>query len=228
LRSFHGPVPDKTHEFFNERIPYNLRALAVGDPDLEQRIVTAALKNSSHDLTQVLHEILPRDERGDGCMKKKDRPLKEDVRHDAGTSRSHKHDQSLIESNKDGTVKKDFYLDMVKTLFEKYRDRVSTYYCSNLTCKKTFWHAEHGYVCPECGSFGIISEFNADTTEQNSHTRHIIGYLDTIGRLICQECKQKHNYDDVGFIVYNNTQPYSLESCDICKQVLRRDDKPAS
>jgi len=189
---------------------------------------TQALKIGSYDLTQGLHETLPRDERGVDCMKKKDRPPKEDVKPDAGIPRSQDHDQSLLESGTDGTVKKDLYLDIVKAMFEKYRDRVSTYYCSNLTCTTTFWQADKGYVCPQCGSFGIISEFNAEVAEDKSHTRHIIGCLDTIGRLICSRCMKNYNTDDVGFIVYSDTHPYSEDSCDICRKDLRRDENPTS
>lgn len=162
-------------------------------------------------------------------MKKNQRQLKKDVNDDAGTSPSQEHDQSLLESGTDGTVKKDLYLDIVKALFEKYRDRVSTYYCSNLTCTTTFWQADKGYVCPQCGSFGIISEFNAEVAEHKSHARHIIGCLDTIGRLICSRCMKNYKTDDdVGLIVYSDTHPYSEDTCDICRKDLRRDDNPAS
>ena len=166
---------------------------------------------------------------GDVSMKKKPEPLKKEAKEDSGTSKSRENNQSPAEREKHGALRKDLYLDMINALFEKYRDRVSTYYCPNITCEKTFWHAHEGYVCPECGSFGIISEFNVETHDRIRHTQPIIGCLDTIGRLICRECMQNYNTDDdVSFIVYSDTQPYSFESCDICRKDLYRDKNPAA
>jgi hypothetical protein len=129
-----------------------------------------------------------------------------------------KSSQSSYDNKK---INKDLYQDIIKALFEKYRKRIATYYCANLTCKKSFWRAEDGYRCSQCGSFGIISEFKSYRSSMADHNQRILGFLDNIGRLVCSNCMQNYDVDDnASFIVYDDTQPYCLQSCDICKQDL--------
>ena len=182
------------------------------------------MKNIDCDITLCLNQTRTFRVEGDVSMKKKRKLLDKETREDTGTARAQKNNQPQTQTENHGSLNKDLYLDTIKAIFEKYRGRISTYYCSNLACKNIFWHAQEGYTCPECGSFGIISEFNADKAGGNGHDQHIIGCLDTIGRLICSECMQNYDTDDdIGFIVYKDTQPYSFESCDICRKELRRD-----
>jgi hypothetical protein len=156
--------------------------------------------------------------KGVGCMKKK--KVFEEIKVDDHTTESP--DSKATQTCDDKkTIHKDLYLDIIKALFKKYRNRIETYYCTNLTCKKTFWSAQEGYMCSQCGSFGMISEFKSYKSSTADRNRHILGYLDNIGRLVCTRCMQNYDVnDDVSFIVYDDTQPYCLQACDICRQDL--------
>jgi hypothetical protein len=113
------------------------------------------------------------------------------------------------------------YSDIVQSLFEKNRKRVSTYYCPNMSCRQTFWEAEKGYACPACGSLGIISEFKYTSILNDSKDRNIVGYVDTLGRLICGNCILKYGVqNEIGLIVYDDTEPFCNEPCELCKEPL--------
>lgn len=156
-------------------------------------------------------------------MKKK-QPLKEKTREDAGTGRCTKPgcaDHSCTHKNQRGGIDKGSYQDIIRALFEKYNKRIATYYCSNLSCRNTFWSADDGYVCPQCGAFGMISEIRSQQVLPGSHPQHVLGCLDNIGRLICRECMERYEIDDTAsFIVYTDTRPYCREACEVCRRLL--------
>lgn len=112
------------------------------------------------------------------------------------------------------------YTDAINSLMEKNRKRVSTYYCANLKCSGTFWGSEHGYRCPKCGSIGLISTFKADSAEKEPHG-HIVGFIDTVGRIFCNECAERFRLgDDTSMIIYSDSEPYRHENCEVCRADL--------
>ncbi len=113
------------------------------------------------------------------------------------------------------------YKEIIQGMFEKSRKRVATYYCPNTSCKETFWDSEQGYECPECGSLGIISEYKYSSVTKDTKDRNIIGYVDTLGRLFCSRCILEYGVqNEVGLIVYDDTEPFCFERCELCKEQL--------
>jgi hypothetical protein len=111
------------------------------------------------------------------------------------------------------------YLDVITSLMEKNRKRVSRYYCANMKCPNTFWNADLGYTCPKCGTIGVISEFRAEL--KNEPEEPVLGYLDSIGRIFCRACAERFRLgDDISLIIYSNSEPYSNESCEVCRSKL--------
>jgi hypothetical protein len=127
----------------------------------------------------------------------------------------------IIEARDMGPVVPNFYSDIVQSLYERNRKRVSTYYCPNTACRKTFWDAAEGYNCPSCGSLGIISEFKYRSISNSSVGRNIVGYIDTVGRLICSNCILTYGVqNEIGLIVYDDTEPFCHEHCEMCREPL--------
>lgn len=113
------------------------------------------------------------------------------------------------------------YKEIIQALFEKSRKRVATYYCPNTSCKGTFWDSEQGYECPRCGFLGIISEYKYSNATNDTRERNIIGYVDTLGRLFCSGCILEYGVqNEVGLIVYDDTEPFCFERCELCKEQL--------
>jgi hypothetical protein len=113
------------------------------------------------------------------------------------------------------------YMDTIRALLEKNRSRVAQYYCAKRDCPTKFWSADLGYMCPECGSIGIISTFKADTAYEHNTYKPVVGYLDSIGRLFCTKCTERFGIsDDVGLVIYNDSEPYSGEACEACRTRL--------
>jgi hypothetical protein len=113
------------------------------------------------------------------------------------------------------------YTDTIKALLEKNRSRVSQYYCANRKCPTTFWEADLGFQCPRCGSFGLISSFRADTAFESDVYKPVVGYIDSIGRLFCPTCTERFGMkDDVGLVIYNDSEPYCNETCEACRTRL--------
>jgi hypothetical protein len=113
------------------------------------------------------------------------------------------------------------YTDTIKALLEKNRSRVSQYYCANRKCPTTFWEADLGFQCPHCGSFGIISSFKADTASEPNMYKPVVGYIDSIGRLFCPSCTERFGIgDDVGLVIYNDSEPYCNDACEACRTRL--------
>jgi hypothetical protein len=113
------------------------------------------------------------------------------------------------------------YTDTIKALLEKTRSRVSQYYCANRKCPTTFWEADLGFQCPHCGSFGIISSFKADTAYEPNMYKPVVGYIDSIGRLFCPTCTERFGIgEDVGLVIYNDSEPYCNEACEACRTRL--------
>jgi hypothetical protein len=113
------------------------------------------------------------------------------------------------------------YTDTIRALLEKNRSRVARYYCANRRCASTFWDAALGFTCPRCGSIGIISTFNADTALEPLPSKPVLGMLDSIGRLFCRKCAERFGIgDDVGLIVYHDSEPYCSETCEACRSRL--------
>jgi hypothetical protein len=111
--------------------------------------------------------------------------------------------------------------DVVQSLYEKNRKRVSTYYCPNTACRTTFWNAAEGYACPSCGALGLISEFKYSRITESTADRNIVGYLDTMGRLMCSNCILAYGvHGEIGLIVYDDTEPFCHEHCEMCKEPL--------
>ncbi|MBN2298469.1 MAG: hypothetical protein JXM72_07740 [Deltaproteobacteria bacterium] len=157
---------------------------------------------------------------------KKSFTLKEKPKDDQSISKNTDtggNDHILLHNNKQTGLRKDLYMDAIHAIFERYRKRVESYYCPNIKCRATFWNAQKGYVCSECGSFGIISEYKSHTSMVDDQDHTIIGYLDDIGRLICRTCVERYGMNnDINYIVYNYMQPYCRESCEICRKALSR------
>jgi hypothetical protein len=125
-------------------------------------------------------------------------------------------------ANREGPERKsgNIYLDTISSLMEKNRTRVSRYYCANTKCSGNFWSSDLGYRCPKCGTIGVISEFKADKAEEEPEGL-ILGFLDSIGRIFCNNCAQRFSLgDDVSFIIYSNTEPYSHGNCEVCRADL--------
>jgi hypothetical protein len=120
-----------------------------------------------------------------------------------------------------GPMTPNFYTDVVQSVFERNRKRVSTYYCPNIACRKTFWDAAEGYACPACGTLGIISEFKYRSFSNGTSGRNIVGYVDTVGRLICSNCILNFGVqNEIGLIVYDDTEPFCHEHCELCKEPM--------
>jgi hypothetical protein len=114
------------------------------------------------------------------------------------------------------------YTDTIKALLEKNRGRVSQYYCANRKCPTTFWEADLGFQCPSCGSYGLISSFKADTAYEPNVDKPVIGYIDSIGRLFCPTCTERFGMgDDVGLVIYNDSEPYCNVACEACRTRLQ-------
>ncbi len=127
----------------------------------------------------------------------------------------------IQESDRKKAMLPNIYTDIIESLYEKSRKRVATYYCPNMSCRQTFWDAEDGYVCPGCGKLGIISEFRYRSITKDTRERNIVGYVDSLGRLICSECILKYGIqNDMGLIVYDDTDPFCFEHCELCKEPL--------
>ncbi|HVN72731.1 MAG TPA: hypothetical protein VMU10_11975 [Desulfomonilia bacterium] len=139
--------------------------------------------------------------------------------------RSDIHTSSRKDLNKRKAANDNIYMDTIKALLEKNRNRVAQYYCANRNCPTQFWASDLGYVCPQCGSIGIISRFKADTAYEENPYKPVVGYLDSIGRLFCTKCTERFGIsDDVGLVIYNDSEPYNSESCEACRTRL---DSPA-
>ena len=115
------------------------------------------------------------------------------------------------------------YTEIIHSLMDKNRRRVSRYYCANSRCGTRFFDAASGYQCPSCGSRGIISEYKHDTALEGDTSKPVIGYLDTIGRLFCTSCTHRHGLtDEVSMVIYHDSDPYSSEQCDVCRTRLNK------
>lgn len=118
-------------------------------------------------------------------------------------------------------VAPNLYTEVIESMFEKNRKRVATYYCPNVSCRRTFWEAREGYKCPQCGTLGIISEFKYVSITNDTRERNIIGYIDALGRLICSRCILKYGVqNEVALIVYDDTDPFCFELCELCREPL--------
>jgi hypothetical protein len=127
----------------------------------------------------------------------------------------------VLEARDPGPAMPGFYSSIIQSLFEKTRKRVATYYCTNMACRRTFWDAAEGYACPSCGTLGTISQFKYSSITGNSKDRNIVGYLDTVGRLICSNCILNYGVQtEIGLIVYDDTEPFCHELCEMCKEPL--------
>jgi hypothetical protein len=112
------------------------------------------------------------------------------------------------------------YLDAISSLMEKNTTRVSKYYCANTRCPGNFWSSDLGYRCPKCGSIGLISEFKAEIAQEEPEGP-VLGYLDSIGRIFCNECAERFRLgDDINFIIYGNTEPFNHQTCEVCRSDL--------
>ncbi|MDT8273315.1 MAG: hypothetical protein RRA35_08990, partial [Desulfomonilia bacterium] len=117
------------------------------------------------------------------------------------------------------------YLDLLKSILEKNRKRVDRYYCASSRCPVTFFSSDLGYQCPECGAFGVISEYKTmkGADHRGSDGTPVIGFLDSIGRMFCLTCASRLNLeDDVSFVIYDSTEPFCRENCDSCRAPLKR------
>jgi hypothetical protein len=140
---------------------------------------------------------------------------------DKGSPRDDITDSSKKALTKELSVNDNIYTDTIKSLLEKNRARVSQYYCANRKCPTTFWEADLGFQCPRCGSFGIISSFKADTAYEPNMYKPVVGYIDSIGRLFCPTCTERFGIgDDVGLVIYNDSEPYCNEACEACRTRL--------
>lgn len=138
---------------------------------------------------------------------------------EAGSSREDMDRPSGKTSGKDSSTNSNIYTDTIRSLLEKNRSRVRTYYCANRRCPATFWDAELGYQCPLCSTLGLISTFKADTAHESG--KPVLGYLDSIGRLFCPACTERFGIgDDIGLVIYNDSEPYCSQSCEACRTRL--------
>jgi len=140
---------------------------------------------------------------------------------DKGPSRDDMTDSSRKAIARQPSADENIYTDTIKALLEKNRSRVSQYYCANRNCPATFWAADLGYRCPRCSSIGLISSFKADTAYEADINKPVVGYLDSIGRLFCPTCTERFGMkDDVGLVIYNDSEPYCNEACESCRTRL--------
>jgi hypothetical protein len=138
-----------------------------------------------------------------------------------GSSREDMTDSSRKALTKQPSANDNIYTDTIKSLLEKNRSRVSQYYCANRKCPTTFWEADLGFQCPRCGAFGLISSFKADTAYEPDMNKPVVGYIDSIGRLFCPTCTDRFGMsDDVGLVIYNDSEPYCNEDCEACRTSL--------
>lgn len=118
---------------------------------------------------------------------------------------------------------KNIFLEIARSLMDKSRTRVFRYYCANPACPTTFFDASEGYTCPSCGAFGIISEYKNDTCSEDVEGKVVVGCLDSIGRLFCASCAQRHGItNDVSMFVFADTLPYAAQRCHACRSRLNR------
>lgn len=128
---------------------------------------------------------------------------------------------SVAEMREPEPVTPNLYSDIVRSLFEKNRKRVSFYYCPNMKCRETFWDASEGYACPSCGTLGLISQYRYSSVSNRTADRNIVGYVDTVGRLICSNCILKYGVqNEIGLIVYDDTEPFCHEHCELCREPM--------
>jgi len=138
-----------------------------------------------------------------------------------GSTREDMTDSSKKTFAKQPSANENIYTDTIKALLEKNRSRISQYYCANRKCPTTFWEADLGFQCPHCGSFGIISSFKADTAYEPNMYKPVVGYIDSIGRLFCPTCTERFGIgEDVGLVIYNDSEPYCNEACEACRTRL--------
>lgn len=127
----------------------------------------------------------------------------------------------VLEVREPKPVPPNFYSDIVRSLFEKNRKRVSTYYCPSMKCRKTFWDAAEGCSCPSCGTLGLISQYRFHSVSNRTADRNIVGYVDTAGRLVCGNCILRHGVqNEIGLIVYDDTEPFCHEHCELCREPM--------
>jgi len=139
---------------------------------------------------------------------------------DTGSSREDMNSATRKESKKESAAGSNIYTDTIRSLLEKNRGRVNTYYCANRNCPVTFWESRLGFQCPRCSTFGLISTFRADTAHEQEN-KPVVGYLDSIGRLFCPSCTQRFNIgDDIGMVIYADSEPYCSEACEACRSRL--------
>jgi hypothetical protein len=120
-----------------------------------------------------------------------------------------------------GPAVPNFYADIARSLAERNRKRVSTYYCPNIACRTTFWDAGAGSACPSCGMLGLISEYRFRRLTEDTAGRNIVGYVDTMGRLVCSSCITNYGVmSEIGLIVYDDTEPFCHEHCEVCKEPM--------
>jgi hypothetical protein len=140
---------------------------------------------------------------------------------DKGSSSDDITNSSRKALSKQTSAHDNFYTDTIKALLEKNRSRVSQYYCANRKCPTTFWEADLGFQCPRCGSFGLISSFKSDTANEPNMDKPVVGYIDSIGRLFCPTCTERFGIgDDIGLVIYNDSEPYCNEACEACRTHL--------
>jgi hypothetical protein len=159
-------------------------------------------------------------------MKKENELILARKENDKGPSQEDMNNSSKKALTKKSDTPDNIYTDTIRSLLEKNRSRVALYYCAKRNCSTKFWDSSLGYQCPQCGSIGIISTFKADTAYESTPYKPVVGYLDSIGRLFCPKCTERFGIgDDVGLVIYNDSEPYSSESCEVCRTRL---DSPAS
>ncbi len=140
---------------------------------------------------------------------------------DKGSSQEDVSSTSRKVHEKESSAYSNIYTDTIRSLLEKNRSRVSTYYCANRACPVRFWDAKSGFQCPQCSSLGLISTFKADTAHESAKDRTVVGYLDSIGRIFCPACTERFGIgDDVGLVIYDDSEPYCSEACEACRSRL--------
>jgi hypothetical protein len=123
---------------------------------------------------------------------------------------------------------RNIYTEIIHSLMDKNRKRVTRYYCANSRCPTTFFDSARGFQCPACGSMGIISEYKHDTAHEDDMNKPVLGYLDTIGRLFCSDCTHRHGLiDEVSMVIYRDSDPYRSENCDVCRMPLNKTEQSA-
>lgn len=113
------------------------------------------------------------------------------------------------------------YTDTIDALMKKNQKRVQKYYCANMKCPETFWSADLGYECPKCSSLGVISEFKEDRSSKVATGGAVVGYLDSIGRIVCCSCAERFGLEnDIEYVIFRSSEPYCHESCEVCRADL--------